>query len=77
MLRTADSLIPEMTDFEPTFLHTAITEVLPDLPEVTKAILEEHLQSLWVETYDEFQFFEKAVMVSALRPFQAQKLLAA
>ncbi|RXN37846.1 Prolyl-tRNA synthetase associated domain-containing 1 [Labeo rohita] len=67
----------EMTDLETTFLRTAITEVLPDLPEVTKDILEETLQSLGVETYDDFQFIEESDLLSALRPIQARKVLAA
>lgn len=70
-------LIPEMTDSEQTFLHTRITEVLPDLPEVAKDNLEETLQSLGVETYDDFQFIEEADLLSVLRPIQARKLLSA
>lgn len=66
-----------MTDFEPTFLRTAINEVLPDLPEVTKDILEETLQSIGVETNDDFQFIEESDLHSALRPVQAQKAIAA
>lgn len=66
-----------MTDLEQTFLRTAITEVLPELPEVSKDILEETLQSLGVETYNDFQFIEEADLLSALRPIQARKLLAA
>lgn len=71
------SLIPEMTDCEETFLSTAITEVLPDLPEVSKDILEETLQNLGVETYDDFQFVEEVDLLSALRLVQARKVLAA
>lgn len=70
-------LIPEMTDSERTFLHTTITDILPDLPEVTKHILEETLQSLGVETRDDFRFIEEADLLSALRPVQARKVLAA
>lgn len=66
-----------MTDCTQTFLRTAITEVLPDLPEVSKDILEETLQNLGVETYDDFQFIEEADLLSALRPIQARKILAA
>lgn len=66
-----------MTDFEPTFLRTAINEVLPDLPEVTKDILEETLQSIGVETNDDFQFIEESDLHSALRPVQARKAIAA
>ncbi|KTG38782.1 hypothetical protein cypCar_00003540 [Cyprinus carpio] len=67
----------EMTDSERTFLHTTITDILPDLPEVTKHILEETLQSLGVETRDDFRFIEEADLLSALRPVQARKVLAA
>lgn len=46
VLKNGDSsVIPEMTDFKPRFLHIPITEVLPDLQEVTKAIPEEHSPS--------------------------------
>ncbi|KAK1903813.1 putative 4-diphosphocytidyl-2-C-methyl-D-erythritol kinase [Dissostichus eleginoides] len=66
-----------MTDMEQTFIRSAITEVLPDLPEMTKDILEETLQSLGVETYEDFQFVNEADLLSALRPIQARKVLAA
>lgn len=62
---------------EQTFLRTAISEVLPDLPEMNKDILEETLQSLGVETSDDFQFIEEADLLSSLRPIQARKLIAA
>lgn len=62
---------------EQTFLCSAITEVLPDLSQMSIDILEEHLQSLGVETSDDFQFIEEADLVSALSPIQARKLLAA
>ncbi|XP_072572022.1 uncharacterized protein [Paramormyrops kingsleyae] len=41
--------------------------------------LERHdgLQSLGVETYDDFQFIEESDLLSALRPIQARKVLAA
>ncbi|KAI4881481.1 hypothetical protein NFI96_012226 [Prochilodus magdalenae] len=70
-------MVSEMIDLEQTFLHTAITEVLPDLSEVTKDILEETLQSTGVETYDDFQFIEEGDLLSVLRPIQARKVLAA
>lgn len=66
-----------MNESEETFLHTAITEVLPDLPAATKDILEEHLQSLGVEMYDDLRFIGEDDLLSALRPVQARKLLAA
>lgn len=62
---------------ERTFLQSAISKVLPDLSEANKDILEEHLQSLGVETSDDFQFIEEGDLLSALRPIQARKLLAA
>ncbi|XP_043088730.1 uncharacterized protein LOC122334911 [Puntigrus tetrazona] len=46
-----------MTDSERTFLDVAIMEVLPQLQAVNKNILEEHLQSIGVETYDDLRFF--------------------
>lgn len=66
-----------MAESEQTFLHSAISEVLPDLPEDNKAIFEDSLQSLGVETSDDFQFIEEADLLSSLRPIQARKLLAA
>ncbi|XP_067374849.1 uncharacterized protein [Channa argus] len=50
---------------------------MPDLPDAVKDILEETLQSLGVETYDDFSFIEEADLLSALRPIQARKFLAA
>lgn len=44
---------------------------------MTEDILEETLQSFGVETYDDFQFVEEADLLSALRPIQARKVLAA
>lgn len=64
----------EMT--EP-FLRSAITEVLPDLPEELKHILVETLQSLGIETLDDFQIIKEEDLLSALRPIQARKLAAA
>ncbi|XP_043955131.1 uncharacterized protein LOC122821358 [Gambusia affinis] len=62
---------------EQTFLRSAISEVLPDLTEASKDILEETLQSIGVETYDDFQFIVEEDLLSALRPIQARKALAA
>lgn len=47
------------------------------LPEVSKKILEENLQSIGVETYNNFQFIVEEDLLSALRPIQARKALAA
>lgn len=58
-----------MSDLEQAFLHTAITEVLPDLPEVAKDILEETLQSLGVETCDDLKFIEAADLLSVLTQY--------
>ena len=65
-----------MTDLEPTFLRSAINEVLPDLAEVSKDILEETLQSLGIKTSDDFQFLEESDLITALRPIKARKVLA-
>ncbi|XP_054903240.1 uncharacterized protein LOC129370957 [Poeciliopsis prolifica] len=62
---------------EQTFLRSAINEVLPELAEASKYILEETLQSIGVETYDDFQFIVEKDLLSALRPIQARKALAA
>ncbi|KAL7852596.1 hypothetical protein SRHO_G00171900, partial [Serrasalmus rhombeus] len=50
-------------------------EVLPELPAVTKNILEEHMQSIGVETHDDLRFIEEADLMTVLRPVQARKLL--
>ncbi|XP_034542051.1 uncharacterized protein LOC117815324 isoform X1 [Notolabrus celidotus] len=64
-----------MSDSERTFLDVAIMEVLPELPAVNKNILEEHLQSIGVETYDDLRFIKEADLMTTLRPVQARKLL--
>ncbi|MCI4395546.1 hypothetical protein PGIGA_G00181840 [Pangasianodon gigas] len=66
-----------MTDSERTFLDVAIMEVLPQLQAVNKNILEEHLQSIGVETYDDLRFVTEADLMTALRPVEARKLLSA
>ena len=43
---------------------------------MTKDVLEEQLESLGVETYDDFQFIEEADLLSALRPIQPRKVIA-
>lgn len=50
---------------------------MPDLPEITKDILQEHLSSLGVEAYNDFQFIEEADLLFALRSIQARKVIAA
>lgn len=52
-------------------MHSAINEVLPDLAEVSKDILEETLQSLGIETSDDFKFLEE----SDLCPFKPESYL--
>lgn len=66
-----------MAAFQETFLRTAINEVLPDLPEMQKDILEESLQGLGVETYEDFKFIQESDLITALRPIQARKVVAA
>uniref|UniRef100_A0A8C1XB01 Uncharacterized protein n=1 Tax=Cyprinus carpio TaxID=7962 RepID=A0A8C1XB01_CYPCA len=60
---------------EQTFLDVAIMEVLPQLQEINKKILEEHLQSIGVETFDDLMFITEADLLTALRPVEASKLL--
>lgn len=55
--------------------HVAIMEVLPQLQAINKHILEEHLQSIGVETYDNLMFITEADLLTALRPVEASKLL--
>lgn len=64
-----------MSDSERTFLDVAIMEALPQLPAVNKTILEEHLQSIGVETCDDLRFVTEDDLMTALRPVQARKLL--
>ena len=66
-----------MSDSEQTFLDVAIMEVLPELQAVNKNILEEHLQSIGVETCDDLHFVTEADLMTVLRPIQARKLLSA
>ncbi|KAL3991768.1 octopamine receptor beta [Sarotherodon galilaeus] len=66
-----------MSDSEQTFLDVAITEVLPELQAVNKNILEEHLQSIGVETSDDLHFVTEADLMTALRPVHARKLISA
>lgn len=66
-----------MSDSERTFLDVAILEVLPELQAVNKNILEEHLQSIGVETAEDLRFVTEDDLMTALRPVQARKLLSA
>ncbi|XP_019118302.2 uncharacterized protein LOC109139344 isoform X2 [Larimichthys crocea] len=58
-------------DLTKTFLRTSIDQVLSDLPEMSKQMLEETLQSLGVETSEDFRFIKEEDLLSALRPIQA------
>lgn len=58
-------------------IRSTINKVLPDLPASSLDILEEALQSLGVETTEDFQFIQEADLLSVLRPIQARKLVAA
>ncbi|KAG5278164.1 hypothetical protein AALO_G00095900 [Alosa alosa] len=64
-----------MGDSERTFLDVAIMEALPELPAVNKNILEEHLQSIGVETSEDLRFVTEADLMTGLRPVQARKLI--
>lgn len=64
-----------MSDSEPNFLDVAIMEALPELSALNKKILEEHLQSIGVETHDDLRFIKEDDLMTALRPVQARKLL--
>ncbi|XP_062393553.1 uncharacterized protein LOC134081549 isoform X2 [Sardina pilchardus] len=59
-----------------TFLRTAINDVLPDLPEESKDVLKETLQSLGVEADGDLQLIEEADLLPSLRPIQARRLVA-
>ncbi|KAK2885101.1 hypothetical protein Q8A73_021575 [Channa argus] len=58
-------------------IRRAIVKVLPDLPASVLDIVEETIQSLGVETTEDFHFIQEADLLSALRPIQARKLVAA
>ena len=58
-------------------IRSAITSVLPELPTTILDILEETLQSLGVETAEDFTFIQESDLQSVLRPIQARKLVAA
>ncbi|XP_022077878.1 uncharacterized protein LOC110971785 [Acanthochromis polyacanthus] len=66
-----------MDDAEQSNICSAITKVLPDLPTSVLNTVEEMLQSLGVETTEDFQFIQEKDLLSVLRPIQARKLVAA
>lgn len=67
----------EMDDAEPSNVRSAITSVLPDLATSVVNIVLETLQSLGVESTDDFQYIQEADLLTVLRPIQARKLVAA
>lgn len=66
-----------MDDAHHSSIRSAITRVLPELPTSILDILEETLQSLGVETAEDFTFIQESDLLSVLRPVQARKLVAA
>ncbi|XP_073710971.1 uncharacterized protein [Misgurnus anguillicaudatus] len=58
-------------------IRSSITKVLPDLPDPILNLVEETLQSLGVETTEDFHFLQEADLASVLRPIQARRLVAA
>ena len=66
-----------MSGSERTFVDVTIMEVLPELQEVNKKIIEEHLRSIRVKTDDDLRFLTEDDLMKALRPVQARKLLSA
>lgn len=66
-----------MDDSEQSNIRSAITKVLPDLPASILNLVEETLQSLGVETTEDFHFIQEADLLSVLRPIQARKLVTA
>lgn len=70
-------LYAEMDDAHHSSIRSAITRVLPELPTSILDILEDTLQSLGVETAEDFTFIQEGDLLSVLRPVQARKLVAA
>ncbi|XP_076585369.1 uncharacterized protein LOC143333240 [Chaetodon auriga] len=64
-------MLSEMED-----IRNFVARVLPDLPGSILNIVEETMQSLGVETTDDFQFIQEADLLCVLRPIQARKLIA-
>lgn len=62
---------------EQNIISNAIITVLPDLPASILHIVLETLQSVGVETTEDLAFIQEADLLSALRPIQARKLVAA
>lgn len=70
-------LYSEMDDAHTGSIHSTITRGLPELPTSILDILEETLQSLGVETAEDFAFIQESDLLSVLRPVQDRKLVAA
>ncbi|XP_075951552.1 uncharacterized protein LOC142954433 [Anarhichas minor] len=66
-----------MDDEDQSDIRCAITKVLPDLPTSILNTLDETLQLLGVETPEDFHLIQEGDLLSALRPIQARKLVAA
>ncbi len=66
-----------MDDAEQIMIRCAIMKVLPDLAASLLDILLETLQSLGVETTENFPFIQEADLLTTLRPIQARRLVAA
>ncbi|XP_062399830.1 uncharacterized protein LOC134089403 [Sardina pilchardus] len=66
-----------MADSDQNSIRSSISKVLPDLPDPILDLVEETLQSLGVETTEDFHFLQEADLASVLRPIQARRLVAA
>lgn len=65
-----------MDDRDQSNVRSSIAKVLPDLPGSLLNIVDETLQSIGVETTEDFQFVQEADLLSVLRPIQARRLVA-
>lgn len=66
-----------MGDMDQSSISNAITKVLPDLAPSVLDIVVETLQSLGVETTEDFDFVQESDLMSVLRPIQVRKLVTA
>lgn len=66
-----------MGDMDQSSISNAITKVLPNLAPSVLGIVVETLQSLGVETTEDFDFVQESDLMSVLRLIQARKLVAA
>lgn len=67
----------EIGGMDQSSISYAITKVLPDLVPSVLDIAVETLQSLCVETTEDFKLIQETDLLSVLRPIQARKLVAA